>query len=44
VQAQTLSVLYQAIEHGIEIIPVLNKVDLPAANPDRVAKELHSIL
>lgn len=44
VQAQTLSVLYQAMENGLEIIPVLNKIDLPAANPERVAKELHHLL
>ena len=43
-QAQTLSVLYQALENGLEIIPVLNKIDLPAANPERVAKELEHLL
>lgn len=40
VQAQTLSHLTQALENGLTIIPVLNKVDLPAAEPERVAKEL----
>jgi GTP-binding protein LepA len=44
VQAQTLSVLYQAMDNGLEIIPVLNKIDLPAANPERVAKELEHLL
>jgi GTP-binding protein LepA len=44
VQAQTLSVLYQALENNIEIIPVLNKIDLPAANPERVAQELEHLL
>jgi len=44
VQAQTLSVLYQALDNGLEIIPVLNKIDLPAANPERVAKELEHLL
>lgn len=44
VQAQTLSVLYQAMENGLEIIPVLNKIDLPAANPERVAAELENLL
>lgn len=43
-QAQTLSVLYQAMDNGLEIIPVLNKIDLPAANPERVAKELEHLL
>lgn len=44
VQAQTLSVLYQAMDNGLEIIPVLNKIDLPAANPERVGKELQHLL
>ncbi len=44
VQAQTLSVLYQAMDNWLEIIPVLNKIDLPAANPERVAKELEHLL
>jgi GTP-binding protein LepA len=44
IQAQTLSVLYQAIEQGLEIIPVLNKIDLPAANPQRVAQELEKTI
>lgn len=44
IQAQTLSVLYMAIEQGLEIIPVLNKIDLPAANPERVANEIEHVL
>ncbi len=44
VEAQTLANAYLAIESGLEIIPVLNKVDLPAAEHDRVAAELASIL
>ena len=44
VEAQTLANAYLAIEGGLEIIPVLNKLDLPAAAPDRVAIELASIL
>ncbi len=44
VEAQTLANAYLAIESGLEIIPVLNKLDLPAADPDRVAVELASIL
>ncbi len=43
IQAQTLSVLYMAIDYGLKIIPVLNKIDLPAANPDRVAEEIHKV-
>jgi len=40
IQAQTLANLYLALEAGLEIVPVLNKIDLPAADPDRVAEEL----
>jgi GTP-binding protein LepA len=40
IQAQTLSHLTQALELGLTIIPVLNKIDLPAAEPERVAHEL----
>src|SRR5690606_1379874 len=36
VEAQTLANVYQAIDNGHEIVPVLNKIDLPAAEPDRV--------
>jgi GTP-binding protein LepA len=44
IQAQTLANVYLAIEAGLEIIPVLNKIDLPAADPDRVAAEVSSLL
>ncbi|GHW02446.1 hypothetical protein AGMMS50249_2320 [candidate division SR1 bacterium] len=44
IQAQTLSNLYQAIDQNLEIIPVLNKIDLPAANPDRVATEIEHVI
>jgi GTP-binding protein LepA len=44
IQAQTLSTLYQAMDQGLEIIPVLNKIDLPAANPDRVATEIENVI
>jgi GTP-binding protein LepA len=44
VEAQTLANAYLAIEGGLEVIPVLNKVDLPAADPDRVAREVASVL
>jgi len=40
IQAQTLSHLTQALELGLTVIPVLNKIDLPASDPERVAKEL----
>lgn len=44
VEAQTLSVLYLAIENDLNIIPVINKIDLPAARPDEVADEIIKIL
>jgi GTP-binding protein LepA len=44
IQAQTLANVYLAIEAGLEIIPVLNKIDLPAAEPERVAGEVASLL
>jgi GTP-binding protein LepA len=44
VQAQTLSVLYAAIDNGLTIIPVLNKIDLPAADPERVSQELINLI
>jgi len=43
VEAQTLANLYLALEHDLEIIPVINKIDLPNADPDRVKKELEDI-
>ena len=44
VQAQTLANCYLALENDLEIIPVLNKVDLPAAEPERVAEEIESTI
>ncbi len=44
IQAQTLANVYLAIEAGLEIIPVLNKIDLPAADPERVAGEVSNLL
>src|SRR5947199_3185192 len=44
VQAQTLSNLFLAMDAGLEIIPVLNKIDLPGAEPDRRARELHDLI
>ena len=43
-QAQTIANLYVAIEAGLEIIPVMNKIDLPAARPEQVALEIASLL
>ena len=44
IEAQTLANAYLAVEGGLEIISVINKVDLPAAEPDRVAAEIASVL
>ncbi|MBW4422571.1 MAG: translation elongation factor 4 [Myxacorys californica WJT36-NPBG1] len=44
VEAQTLANVYLALEHNLEIIPVLNKIDLPGAEPDRVKQEIEEIV
>ncbi len=44
IEAQTLANVYLAIEAGLEIVPVLNKIDLPAAQPEKVAQELSNLL
>ncbi len=44
IEAQTLANAYLAVESGLEIIPVINKIDLPAADPDRVAEEIAAVL
>lgn len=44
IEAQTLANVYLALENDLEIIPVLNKIDLPAADPDRVAEEIEDTI
>jgi GTP-binding protein LepA len=44
IQAQTISNLYLALEHDLEIIPVLNKIDLPSANPEEVKDQIVELL
>jgi GTP-binding protein LepA len=44
IEAQTLANCYLALEHDLEIVPVLNKIDLPAAEPDRYAAEIEAVL
>src|ERR671926_417545 len=44
VEAQTLANVYQALDNGHEIVPVLNKVDLPAAEPERVRKQIEDVI
>src|SRR3546814_16470490 len=44
IEAQTLANLYLAMENELEIIPVLNKIDLPAAQPEKYAEELANLV
>lgn len=44
VEAQTVAVCYTAIEQGLEVLPVLNKIDLPSAEPERVIQEIEDII
>ncbi len=44
VEAQTVANCYTAIDLGVEVVPVLNKIDLPAAEPDRVAQEIEDVI
>src|SRR6201993_4482347 len=44
VEAQTLANVYQAIDAGHEIVPVLNKIDLPAAEPERVKEQIEEVI
>ncbi|SUG30621.1 GTP-binding protein LepA [Salmonella enterica subsp. arizonae] len=44
VEAQTLANCYTAMEMDLEVVPVLNKIDLPAADPERVAEEIEDIV
>ena len=44
VEAQTLANVYMALEHDLEIIPVINKIDLPSAEPDRVKEEIEEAI
>lgn len=44
IEAQTLANVYLALENNLEIIPVINKIDLPSADPEKVAKEIEDII
>ena len=44
VEAQTVATCYTAIDHGLEVLPVLNKVDLPQADPDKVIQEIEDVI
>ncbi len=44
IEAQTLANTYLAIDHDLEVVPVINKIDLPAADPERVAHEIEDVI
>lgn len=44
IEAQTLANVYLALDHDLEVIPVINKIDLPSAEPDRVAEEIEDVI
>ncbi|MFN5448921.1 MAG: GTP-binding protein, partial [Burkholderiales bacterium] len=44
VEAQTVANCYTAIELGVEVVPVLNKIDLPAANPEQAIREIEDVI
>ena len=44
VEAQTLANVYLALDHDLEVIPVINKIDLPSADPERVKKEVEDVI
>ncbi|HAV90440.1 translation elongation factor 4 [uncultured Eubacterium sp.] len=44
IEAQTLANVYMALDHDLEVFPVINKVDLPSAEPDRVAAEIEDVI
>lgn len=44
VEAQTLANVYLALEHDLEVLPVINKIDLPSADPERVAAEIEDVI
>lgn len=44
IEAQTLANVYMALEHDLEIVPVINKIDLPSANPELVKKEIEDVI
>lgn len=44
IEAQTLANTYLAVDHGLEIMPVINKIDLPSADPERIREEIESVI
>lgn len=44
IEAQTLANVYLALEHNLDVLPVINKIDLPSAEPDRVISEIEDVI
>ncbi len=44
IEAQTLANAYMAIDHNLEVVPVINKIDLPSAQPEEVRKEIEDVI
>ncbi|MDO5550247.1 MAG: translation elongation factor 4 [Lachnospiraceae bacterium] len=44
IEAQTLANVYMALDHGLDVFPVINKIDLPSADPDRVVEEIEDVI
>ena len=44
IEAQTLANVYLALDHNLDIVPVINKIDLPSAEPERVCKEIEDVI
>ena len=44
IEAQTLANVYMALDHDLDVVPVINKIDLPSADPDRVAAEIEDVI
>mgnify|MGYP000464756438 FL=1 len=44
VEAQTLANVYLALDHDLDVIPVINKIDLPSADPERVKEEIEDVI
>ncbi len=44
IEAQTLANTYLAVDHGLEVLPVINKIDLPAADPERISAEIEDVI
>ena len=44
IEAQTLANVYMALDHDLDVVPVINKIDLPSADPERVINEIEAVI